>query len=374
MILLDQLTGLLDGARRIVAVVIDDEVDLAAVHAAAVVDHLEESDLRLGNVAGHGEGSGERRGLADLDRGVGDAGSRNAFAPAPAAPPVRTRTKPRTGPQTVIVSSLKLTCWWDCATIAPIAAKVAAGWSRCGECPQSGQHHLLERPGDAARNRVELRQRAVFVVGALDREHRAMHAAAAYSSMFQARNAGSSQILFQPRNAPVEIVVIAPEASRQVRRLDRRVSRRRCWRCRGPRRRHAALRGSARAPATCPRRHGSARSTRRRCGRAERHRRGRAWRAAPVARSAPPDMHVIDGAVAPQLVGFAVTVSRIDQRRRAGRRRDPVGEIAPHRDRAQPFVQKRSVGRSAPPPIHLISSRCSPAMTKLSLICRDAGA
>ena len=46
LLLLDEAAHLLDGLRRAIAVVEADEVDLAAVHPALLVDHLEIGGLR----------------------------------------------------------------------------------------------------------------------------------------------------------------------------------------------------------------------------------------------------------------------------------------------------------------------------------------
>jgi hypothetical protein len=51
LVLLDELARLLDRLRRAVAVVVADEVDLAAVDAALLVDHLEVRGDRLADRA-----------------------------------------------------------------------------------------------------------------------------------------------------------------------------------------------------------------------------------------------------------------------------------------------------------------------------------
>ena len=74
LVALDQLADLLDRLRRAVAVVIADEVDLAAVDAALGVDLLE---IGFGGPADHakgGRGSAVGHGAADLDFGIGRAG------------------------------------------------------------------------------------------------------------------------------------------------------------------------------------------------------------------------------------------------------------------------------------------------------------
>ena len=74
-VLLDQAAGLLDRLRRAVAVVDRNEGDLAAVDAAAVVDHLEEGGFGLADLAvGRGR-TAIGDGLTDLDFGVADAGA-----------------------------------------------------------------------------------------------------------------------------------------------------------------------------------------------------------------------------------------------------------------------------------------------------------
>ena len=71
---LHELADLLDRLRRAVGVVILDQVDLAAVDAALVVDHLHVGGLRLADIGIDGIGARERHGLADLDFGIGRAG------------------------------------------------------------------------------------------------------------------------------------------------------------------------------------------------------------------------------------------------------------------------------------------------------------
>ena len=74
LVALHQLARLLDRFRRAVAVVIADEVDLAAVDAAFGVDLLE---VGLFGLADHAIGGGRTaigHDVADLDLGVGGAG------------------------------------------------------------------------------------------------------------------------------------------------------------------------------------------------------------------------------------------------------------------------------------------------------------
>jgi hypothetical protein len=66
--------GLLNGPGRAVAVVNADEVKFAAVDSALLVDHLEIGGLGPGNDAIARSGSAVRKGLANLDLGVRDAG------------------------------------------------------------------------------------------------------------------------------------------------------------------------------------------------------------------------------------------------------------------------------------------------------------
>ena len=71
---LHELARLLDRLGRAIAVVIADEVDLAAVDAAGVVDHLEVGGLGLADHAVSGSGTAIRHDVADLDFGIGRAG------------------------------------------------------------------------------------------------------------------------------------------------------------------------------------------------------------------------------------------------------------------------------------------------------------
>src|SRR5690349_6169601 len=75
LLLLDELAYLLHGARRTVPVIEADELDLAAVDAATLVDHAKESDLRLAVRPISRSGPAVRHRLAELDAGVGDAGA-----------------------------------------------------------------------------------------------------------------------------------------------------------------------------------------------------------------------------------------------------------------------------------------------------------
>src|ERR1700682_2702573 len=70
----DQLARLLNGLRRAVAVVIADKVDLAAVHAALFVDHLEVGFFDLADHAVGGSRTAIGHDIAELDLGIGRAG------------------------------------------------------------------------------------------------------------------------------------------------------------------------------------------------------------------------------------------------------------------------------------------------------------
>ncbi len=75
LVFLDQLAHHFDGLRRAVTVVAANEVDLAAVDAALLVDHGEVGRLRLADDAvGRGRAAVGHR-IADLDLGIADAGS-----------------------------------------------------------------------------------------------------------------------------------------------------------------------------------------------------------------------------------------------------------------------------------------------------------
>ncbi len=75
LIFLNQLAHDLDGFWRAVTLVATDEVDLAAVDAALVIDHGEVGRLRLADNAVGGSRATVGHGVADLDLGVADAGS-----------------------------------------------------------------------------------------------------------------------------------------------------------------------------------------------------------------------------------------------------------------------------------------------------------
>src|SRR5207302_1130721 len=80
-VLLDQLARLLHRLWRAVAVVVRDEVDLAPIDAALLVQHLEEGGLRLTNGPIGGSGTAIRHDVANLDLGVGNAGAVLLFGP-----------------------------------------------------------------------------------------------------------------------------------------------------------------------------------------------------------------------------------------------------------------------------------------------------
>ena len=71
--LLDETADLLDRLRRAVAVVEADQIDLAAIDPALLVDHLEIGGLGAPDHAIGGSRAAIGHGLPDLDLGVGDA-------------------------------------------------------------------------------------------------------------------------------------------------------------------------------------------------------------------------------------------------------------------------------------------------------------
>ncbi|MET4716920.1 hypothetical protein ABIF63_001026 [Bradyrhizobium japonicum] len=77
LVALDELADLLHGLRRRIGVVILDQIDLATIDAALVVDHLEIGGLGLADRRIGRRRSRERHGLSDLDLGV--AGARIIF-------------------------------------------------------------------------------------------------------------------------------------------------------------------------------------------------------------------------------------------------------------------------------------------------------
>ncbi len=89
LVALDQLARLLHGLGRAVGVVIGDEVDLAAVDAAIVVDHPEIGAHGLADDAIGRCRPRIRHDVADLDLGVGDARCRISSARRPAVWPRR---------------------------------------------------------------------------------------------------------------------------------------------------------------------------------------------------------------------------------------------------------------------------------------------
>ena len=74
-VFLDQLAHHFDGLRRAIAVVAADEVDLAAVDAALLIDHVEVGGLRLADGAVGRSRAAIGHSVAELDLGVAGAGS-----------------------------------------------------------------------------------------------------------------------------------------------------------------------------------------------------------------------------------------------------------------------------------------------------------
>src|SRR6185437_9520606 len=70
---LDQLARLLHCLGRQIAIVEAHQPDLAAVHAALVVDHVEEGEFALAERAVSGDRAAIGHGLADLDLLVSDS-------------------------------------------------------------------------------------------------------------------------------------------------------------------------------------------------------------------------------------------------------------------------------------------------------------
>src|SRR6185437_11190036 len=70
----DELAHLLDRLRRTVGVVVLDEIDLAPVDPALLVDHAQIRGLHLADAAIGRSRSAERNGLTDLDLGIARAG------------------------------------------------------------------------------------------------------------------------------------------------------------------------------------------------------------------------------------------------------------------------------------------------------------
>ena len=100
----------------------------------------------------------------------------------------------------------------------PAACESTSGWSRCGEWPQSGnleQHGLRHAP----RDRPDLLQRAVLVVLALHREHRAG------DRLDVALDVPGAELGREPGVVPaaegrVGVGVVLRQAGAQVRRLE----------------------------------------------------------------------------------------------------------------------------------------------------------
>ena len=232
----------------------------------------------------------------------------------------------------------------------PASRSAVSGWSRCGECPQSGQ---LEQAGlrHAARDAADLLERAVLVVLALHREHRAGDRCRSRPRCSSRGTAGAARCRSSPRRPSRGRRGSAPGArAGRSSQVGRRAPSR-CSRPTRPRRRCAAP--ARRAPATrsgsAPR--AAARSSRRRCGRTARA-------AACACRSAVEQrrQHLVRLAVhevdVPALVGgarrrAAVAGARIHQAAHAGGVAEALRESPPHRERAEAFVQEDDQRRVA---------------------------
>src|SRR5260221_3400436 len=207
------------------------------------------------------------------------------------------------------------------------------------------QHQPLEASGHAAHDGVDLGQRAVFVIGALDRQHRAAHAGQ------NALDVPGAKVRMKPDVVPaaegaVDIGVIAREAPPQVGRV---ISR--------PRRRDA---GGGRVLDEDVRRledDGVHRPTPA-AGMDERDRRAVAVadqdrileaKRRPQLRQRLERLgvHVVDAVGRAERIGAAIAVARIDHGRASRRLRQLRREVAPQRHRAQPLMQKEQRRRAA---------------------------
>src|ERR1019366_9684696 len=99
-----QLARLLDRLRRAVAIVIADEIDLAAVDAAFGIDLPEVGIFGLADHAVSGSGTAIGHDVADLDFGIGGAGVVFLLCERPAAGCGEHREGSRKGPQSQLDS------------------------------------------------------------------------------------------------------------------------------------------------------------------------------------------------------------------------------------------------------------------------------
>src|SRR5437899_182774 len=212
-----------------------------------------------------------------------------------------------------------------------------AGLVAVGRVPAVCEAQELDRAAGLPRDRLELRHRPVLVVEPLDREHRAMYARQDLLDV-PAPEVRVQPDVVPPPERPRRIGVIAAELLREVGLLEG-----------GPRLRDALhadvfdenMRSHEHQPLDAVVHRSVDKRDRSAVGMAHENRLADAEPLEQLRQDLERfDVHVVDRAWSAQHFGLTVAVARVDHRGAPGGRSGPLREIAPHRDRAQSFVEK----------------------------------
>src|ERR1700704_4440169 len=212
-----------------------------------------------------------------------------------------------------------------------------AGLVAVRRVPAVGEAQELDRAAGLPRDRLELRHRPVLVVEALDREHRAMY------PRQDLLDVPAPEVRVQPDVVPPperlrSVGVIAAELLREVRVLEGGLRLRDAL--------HADvfdenMRRHNHQPLDAVVHRGVDQRDRSAVGMAHENRLADAEALEQLRQDLERfDMHVVDRARRAKKFGLTVAVARVEHRGAAGCRGRLLREIAPHRDRAQAFVEK----------------------------------
>ena len=363
---LDQLVDVVGGLGRVGLVVDLEVLDLAAAELAALLLHVE-LEAVLDRVAERGVGAAVRQHQADLDRPAGCACAANvvvaASRAAAAERAVRVGRMEAPGGQEGKVSRMK----------RPASRARSAGWSRCGECPQSG----ITSSGFSA---IDARWRGSAPACRTRRPRPAPRAPGRRSSRSRARrssarNSGAEPDVVPAAEGRVGVGVVARQPRPQVRRLEGVAGELDALRPRCPRRRGAARRRPRRPPDDAP--HGAGRSCRRRCGRTATAGRCRPRRRGPAAPRSPAACMKSTSQRSSRGLRrrAAVAVAREHKPAQACAAAELAREVLPHRDRAQALVQehdRRRVGARRADPF-VLEVQLAPAPGQARQLAPRAG-
>src|SRR5712675_1802162 len=208
--------------------------------------------------------------------------------------------------------------------------------------PAVGQAQQLDRTAGLPGDRIELRHRPVFVVEALDREHRTIYPRQDFLDV------PTPEVRVQPNIVPSperlrRVGVIAAELLREVRALEGRL---RFGDALDADVLDEDVRRHNHQPPDAPAHRRVDKRDRTAVGMPDENRLADAEPLEQLRQDLERlDMHVVDRARPAQHFGLTVAVARVDHRGAAGRRSRLPREIAPHRDRAQAFMEKDQSGR-----------------------------